>query len=173
MFEDKITANGDGPYIEGLNFVPAICGFGRIKNIDKLNKYIDDTIPLHLGHILPLPALRDEICDLILDIYGKCDTSEIVKITKNTTAYKYCYSKNNNNVICQELLEKTGEEISKIIFAKQRQSLPSSTTNSLKSGSLLAQITYEQENQEIDSAINTLNSIHQEQRANKVKKLIP
>lgn len=173
MFEDKITANGDGPYIEGLNSVPAICGFSRIKNIDKLNKYIDDTIPLHLGHILPLPALRDEICDLILDIYGKCDTSEIVKITKNTIAYKYCYSKNNNNVICQELLEKTGEEISKIIFAKQRQSIPSSTTNSLKSGSLLAQITYEQENQEIDSAINTLNSIHQEQRTTKVKKLIP
>ena len=54
----------------------------------------------------------------------------------------------------------------KIIHEKRKkeQSVADLTPNSSKSGSLLAQITYDHENQEIDSAINTLNSIHQEQK---------
>ena len=46
---------------------------------------------------------------------------------------------------------------------KQEQSVSNSDVIASQGGSLLAQITYEQENQEIDSAINTLNSIYQEQ----------
>ena len=61
---------------------------------------------------------------------------------------------------------------------KQGQNVSNSTASVSQSGSLLAQITYEQENQEIDSAINTLNSIYQEQEIQeqetpKTKKLIP
>lgn len=48
-------------------------------------------------------------------------TYEIVKISKNTTAYQHCYSKEHNNVINQELLRKTGQEISKTILSHQEQ----------------------------------------------------
>lgn len=124
LFDEKITANGDGPYVDGLNLVPAICGFGEIKNIDNLNQELYHIIPFHLGHLLPLPLLRDETCDLILEMFGKYDTGEIVKITKNTIAYQHCYSKEHNNVINQELLRKTGQEISETILNQQKQSGP-------------------------------------------------
>ena len=121
LFDDKITANDDGPYVDGLNSVPAICGFDIIKNIDDLMVHLHHIMPCHLAHILPLPLLRGETLDLILDVFGKCDTYEIVKISKNTTASQHCYSKAHNNVINQEILRKTGQEISKTILSHQEQ----------------------------------------------------
>ena len=111
LFDECITANEDGPFVNGINAIPAICGFGEIKTIDELNSYLNDMMPFHINHRLPLPALRDETCDLILDMYGKYNTLEIVKLSKNTIAYNYSYSENSRNVITKALLTKTGEEI--------------------------------------------------------------
>ena len=71
LFDDKITATDDGPYVDGINSVPAMCGFDIIKNIDDLNQHLHHIMPCHIAHILPLPLLRDETLDLILDMFGK------------------------------------------------------------------------------------------------------
>lgn len=110
LFEEKITANSDGPYVDGLSLVTALCGFENITNIDNLRQ---------LRFNLPLSYSRDEICDLILDVYGRYDTKEIVEISKATIAYQQSYSENHNNIINLELLVKTGEEISKSISMGQ------------------------------------------------------
>lgn len=120
LFDDKITANADGPYVHGLNLVPALCGFGEIKNIDDLEMYLNCAIPYHLTHKLPLPLLRDETCDLILENFGNYSTMELVKMSKKTIAYCYSFGV-DNNVISRELLTKTGCELAKIIKYQQEE----------------------------------------------------
>lgn len=110
LFEEKITANSDGPYVDGLSLVTSLCGFEKITNIDNLRQ---------LRFNLPLSYSRDEVCDLILDVYGRYDTKELVEISKATIAYQQSYSENHNNIINLELLVKTGEEIFKIINMRQ------------------------------------------------------
>lgn len=110
LFEEDITANSDGPYIKGINSVPAVCGFGKITNIDELKQYLKNDI-------LPLSLSREEICDAILDMFGKYSTLELVRITKNTLAYKNCYSTNHNNIMNKELMVKTGE----MLFANKEK----------------------------------------------------
>lgn len=115
LFEESITANNDGPYIAGLNAVPAFCGFGKIVSVADLKEY---------KLTLPLSFSRNEICELILKQYGMFDTNEVVNISKNTFAYMESFDKDQNNLINKILLTKTGEEISKVILNQQEQKGP-------------------------------------------------
>lgn len=69
------------------------------------------------------------------------------------------------------------KEVQRLIEVSNNEKCEIDSINKSKSGSVLAELTYEQENQEIDSAISTLNSIYQEQETQEqsgpVKKLTP
>jgi len=99
LFEDKIIAIEDGPYVEGLNFVVGLCGFDKIKNVDDLREKV---------YLFPISPSRDEVCELLLDKFGKYTTDELVLITKKTSAYQKCYGC-CNYFIGNELMKKTGE----------------------------------------------------------------
>ena len=96
------TANDDGPYVDGLKLIPAICGFDEIKNMDEF-KQCKMTLPLTLS--------RDETVDFILDKFGKYSTDEIVRFTKDTIGYQEIYDKSCNNEISKELIIKTGKSL--------------------------------------------------------------
>lgn len=105
LFKEKVTTEDTGPYIGGLELITAVYGFGKIKNIESLKKYV---------WFFPLPLLRDETCDYILDMFGELSTIEIVRLTKNTIAYQESYNKDEtttvkNNTIKRDLMKKTGE----------------------------------------------------------------
>jgi len=104
LFEDKIIAMDDGPYIEGLELVVGKCGFGEIKNIDELENYV---IPM------PLSFTRNETVDYILNTYGQYSTDEIVKIAKNTNGCNLSYNDNDKspNEIEYQLINETGKQL--------------------------------------------------------------
>lgn len=102
LFDEYIIARKEGPYIDGLDAITAVFGFEDIKSIDGLEKhtYID----------MIIPALRGETCDLMVNIFGKYSTEEIVKLSKNTLAYQESYVHEKNNIISsKDLMIKTGE----------------------------------------------------------------
>lgn len=102
LFNDKITANDDGPYVDGLKLIPAICGFDEIKTMDEF-KLCKMTLPLTLS--------MDETVDYILNKFGKYSTDEIVRLTKDTIGYQEVYDKSCNNEINKELIIKTGKSL--------------------------------------------------------------
>ena len=104
LFEERIIAVDDGPYIEGLRFVTGKCGFGEIKNIDELKKYVLQ---------MDLSFTRNETVDYILNMYGLYSTDEIVKIAKNTMGWKLSYndSDKNPNEIGYKLINETGKQL--------------------------------------------------------------
>lgn len=102
LFMDKITANDDGPYIDGLKLIPAICGFGEIKTMDEFKQ---------CKMTLPLTFSRVETVNYILDKFGKCSTDELVRLTKGTIGYQEVYDKSCNNEINKELIIKTGKSL--------------------------------------------------------------
>lgn len=101
LFEEEIIASDSGPYVRGLDFVLAICGFDKIKNVDVLRERV---------YFFPITFLRDETCEFILDNFGKCSTNEIVLMTKETMAYQKHYSC-CNSVISKSSMKKTGEDL--------------------------------------------------------------
>lgn len=115
LFGEQVLASETGPYIEGLDVITAACGFDEIRTNEGLKKYTPVLIPI----------LRKECCDLILDIFGKYNTEEIVKFTKNTYAYRNSYIKNQNNIIHKELMTITGEEL----FGKDEYKIRKLTPN--------------------------------------------
>lgn len=119
LFGEQVLASETGPYIEGLDIITAACGFEEIKDVEELKKYtpVDFLIPI----------LRKECCDLILDIFGKYNTEQIVKFTKNTFAYRTSYIKNQNNIIHKELMTITGEELFGKDECKVRKLTPNKT----------------------------------------------
>lgn len=102
LFNENITANEDGPYVDGLSLIPAICGFGEIKTMDEFKQ---------CKMTLPLTFSRDETVDFILDKFGKYSTEEIVRLTKDTIGYQEVYDKDCNNEINKELMIKTGKSL--------------------------------------------------------------
>lgn len=124
LFSEKITANSDGPYIDGLTIIPAICGFGNITNMEDLNELKKFKLTM------PLSFSRNEICDVIMDTYGNLDTIELVRIAKDTLAYQHCFDSKHENTICKDFLIKTGEEIS-INMMKQQEQRESTLTKKL------------------------------------------
>lgn len=109
LFDEDVIADGTGPYVCGLELITAKCGFSQIKNIDALKQYT-------LFSTLPLPLLREETCELILDKFGTYNTDEIVRIAKNTMAYRTIYGK-DCNLINRKLMSETG----KILFEEKKQ----------------------------------------------------
>lgn len=102
LFMDKITANDDGPYIDGLKLIPAICGFDEIKTMDEFKQ-------CKMTFSLTLP--REEAVNYILDKFGKYSTDELVRLTKDTMGYQEVYDKSCNNEINKELIIKTGKNL--------------------------------------------------------------
>lgn len=105
LFEDKISAHRCGPYVDGIDFVPAYCGFGKIK------KKIDKSI-VKLA-FLPISYTRKETVEYILNCYGKYSTDEIVKISKDTYAYKKVFEQESNDkpLIPDDDIIRTGNEL--------------------------------------------------------------
>ena len=80
LFNEPITAHHCGPYIQNeLDFITATYGFEEIKTL----RTRDGREPA----IVPLPILRDEIVNKLLDKYGKYSTADIVRLSKQTSAY--------------------------------------------------------------------------------------
>lgn len=104
LFEENIVTSDEGPYIEGLDLIPAYCGFSKIKNIP--SKLWDCIVSL------PPSFSRDEVLDIMLDMYGQYSTYEIVMLTRNTLAHEVCHDYNGKrNIIFREALEEQGKEL--------------------------------------------------------------
>lgn len=101
LFEEDVILDGSGPYVDGMNLIPAKCGFDKIKEIKALEK--DE-------FFFPLTLLRNETCDFILNWFGRYSTMELVKLTKNTEAYMNMLGC-CNNVINKEAMKKVGEDL--------------------------------------------------------------
>lgn len=106
LFNENISAHHCGPYIEEeLDFITAAYGFEPIR-----------TLVDRKGHepvFLPLPALRNEIVDNLLDKVGAETTETIVKMTKNTTAYlKHKEDLDDKPIITIEDMTQVGKELS-------------------------------------------------------------
>lgn len=104
LFEEKIMAMDVGPYIKGIEQVVVNCGFGEIKNIDELKKYVLQ---------MPLSFTRNETVDYILNVYGHYNTDEIVRISKNTIGWKTSYNESDDvpNEIDYILINQTGKQL--------------------------------------------------------------
>lgn len=104
LFDEKIIADGTGPYIKGIEQVVVNCGFGKIKNINELKNIVID---------MPLSMTRNETVDYILNTYGHYNTDEIVRISKNTIGWKSSYNESDDrpNEIEYKLINETGEQL--------------------------------------------------------------
>lgn len=106
LFEEDIIADPSGPIVNGLEWIPACCGFAGIYDITKLKGKVLD---------MPLSYFKDKTVNFILEEYGKLSTEELVKLTKNTLAYNMyvpCIKKNDASPIIQKrYMKKSGNEI--------------------------------------------------------------
>lgn len=102
LFMDKITANDDGPYVDGLKLIPVICGVDKIETTDELKL---------CKMIFPINLSSDKTVDFLLDKFGKYSTDELVRLTKDTMGYQEVYDKSCNNEINKELMIKTGKSL--------------------------------------------------------------
>lgn len=102
LFNERITAHHCGPYIQDeLDFVTAAYGFEEIKTL----RGPDGKEPI----ILPLPVLRDEIVNKLLDTFGTYTTGDIVKMSKQTVAYtRHRGNYDNKPVICPDDMVQVG-----------------------------------------------------------------
>lgn len=83
LFKEPISAHNCGPYIEDeLDFIFNDYGAGLIDSLE----YDNGQKPV----VLALPYLRNEAVDDVLAKFGLLSTREIVKITKETSAYINC-----------------------------------------------------------------------------------
>ena len=105
LFQEQIYAHHCGPYIEDeLDFIAADYGFDPIKTMETK----DGSTPL----VLPLPHLRNEVVDLLLDKFGQYSTQEIVDFAKNTSAYsKYAGHYDKQPPILPDDMKIVGDEL--------------------------------------------------------------
>lgn len=102
LFQESISAHSCGPYVDGINFIPATYGFSEIKD----SKNQDGYEPM----FLPLSLTRGETVDIILEKYGTLTTKEIVTKVKETYAYKvYEGNYESKPIISCEAMKTTGE----------------------------------------------------------------
>lgn len=106
LFEETIMAMDDGPRIDGIELVVGKCGFGEIKNIEDLERYLP----------FALSMLRQETVDYILNTYGQYSTDEMVKVVKNTKGWKLSYNDKSPNEIEYKLINETGKELFEGVF---------------------------------------------------------
>lgn len=78
MFAEKITAHSCGPYVDGIKSIPAMRGFGLIR--ERFHPESDDLV-------YPSVA-RLEILEQILKDYGQMTTEELIRNTKETVPYQ-------------------------------------------------------------------------------------
>lgn len=95
LFESKITANGDGPYIWSMAAkIPGHCGFGQI------TKHV---LPCDIGaSVVFLSERMTRVFETVINKYGHLSTMDIVLLTKSTDAWKVNYDekkKESENVI--------------------------------------------------------------------------
>lgn len=95
LFESKITANGDGPYIWSMSAkIPGHCGFGQI---DQRISTVDVG-----ASVVFLSNRMKDILETVINKYGHLSTMDIVLLTKSTTAWKISYDeeqKESRNII--------------------------------------------------------------------------
>lgn len=101
LFDNPVVIKDSGAYIDGICFVPAYYGFGKIE------LEMEDVVASVL-----FESLRGTVVGMILQKYGKLSTDEIVSFTKNTFAVSVYDLRNDvDREIDLELMYATGMEI--------------------------------------------------------------
>lgn len=77
LFADKITAHSCGPYVDGIQSIPAKRGF------DLLTKRFDET-----DGFVPPSVARLDILEKVLRAYGRKTTDHLAAFTKTTGPYQ-------------------------------------------------------------------------------------
>jgi len=141
LFEDEFCAWPSGPVIEKIYYT----------YLQEQNGYMNPY------HIPDEPNLTNDVkcmIDRILEVTKDLYTSELIRISKvDDGPHSKVFVKEDNNY--DQIVSK---EDTYIYYSKYK-SIP----QLMIGGSILSHIAYEQENQEIDNAINTLNSMKKEQ----------
>ena len=78
LFEENVVADSSGPIVNGLELVPACCGFAEIHDITLLKEKVID---------MPLSYFKNMTVNFILDEYGI-----LASTTSNTISIKLSFS---------------------------------------------------------------------------------